>query len=297
MRAARIKQIPIQGSKARLEGPVTDGHQSRKSGGADSAVLYALLYLPLCFLLSFPVFPKLPRKEGPVWALVYDALYGILFLTCIVCIVRRKQLMSFIDKMYGSYEDKFSQARAALLLTMCYPGKKMLFMGTEYGQFSEWDHGKALEWFMLDYDMHAKLQLFHSELNHFYLDNPALWQNDSNWEGFDWIDPDNCEESVLSYRRIDREGNEVVVVVNFTPVTREGFTVGVSELCDYKEVFNSDSEKYGGSGVLNLENIEAVEIPTERTPYSVSITLPPHAHGYEALYSCKRCKQALLQCQ
>ena len=185
--------------------------------------------------------------------------------------------LSLINRMHGDYWRKFAGARAYATYMMTHPCKKLMFMGTEIGQFSEWDEVKGIEWFMLDYDMHAKLQFFHSELNHFYLDNSPLWQNDSNWDGFNWIDPDNSEESVLSYRRIDNEGNELTVVVNFTPVVRENFKVGVTELCDYKEVFNSDAEKYGGSGVCNIENIAALEESTSRDPYSVKITLPPLA--------------------
>ena len=184
--------------------------------------------------------------------------------------------LSLIDRMYGDYWQKFAGNRAFATYMMTHPGKKLTFMGTEFGQFREWTETQGLEWFLLGYDMHSKLRLFYSELNRFYLDNPPLWQNDSDWGGFQWIDPDNREESVLSYRRIDRNGKELIVVVNFTPVRREGFTVGVTKLGDYTEVFNSDNERYGGSGAINVGKIMAEEQSTARDPYSIKITLPPH---------------------
>ena len=184
---------------------------------------------------------------------------------------------SLIGRMYGEYKDKFAGARAFAAYMMTHPGKKLVFMGSELGQFSEWAETRELEWFMLDYDMHARLQLYHSELNHFYLKNPPLWQNDSDWDGFLWIDPDNREESVLSYRRIDRKGNELIIVINFTPVRRDGFEVGVPKLSAYKEVFNSDDERYGGEGIRNEGEIRANKKPTSRYPYSLNITLPPHS--------------------
>ena len=211
-------------------------------------------------------------------------------------VVHGKQ--SLIDKMYGDYWQKFAGARTFATYMMTHPCKKLTFMGNEFGQFSEWDEVKGLEWFMLDFNMHAKLQLFHSELNRFYLKNSPLWQNDSDWDGFDWIDPDNCEESVLSYRRIDRENNELIVVLNFTPVVRENFEVGVMELERYREVFNSDDEKYGGSGVRNKGDIAAEEKPTSRCPYSIRITVPPlgavilqKSDGINSIYDIENMKK------
>lgn len=183
---------------------------------------------------------------------------------------------SLLDKMFGDYHQKFAGARTFAVYMMTHPGKKLTFMGSEFGQFREWNEKESLEWFMLDFEMHAKLQHFHSSLNHFYLDNSPLWQNDSDWDGFEWIDPDNRDESVLSYRRIDREGNEIVVVLNFTPVRRDRLRIGVGELGGYVEVFNSDAEEFGGGGVLNSEKIAAEEIATSRDKYSIKITLPSH---------------------
>ena len=109
---------------------------------------------------------------------------------------------SLINKMPGAYELKFAGVRAFMGYMMTHPGKKLMFMGGEIGQFREWDYEGAIEWFLLDYESHARLQYYFSKINHFYLENPELWQNDGWWDGFQWIDADNADESVLTYRRI-----------------------------------------------------------------------------------------------
>ena len=130
--------------------------------------------------------------------------------------------LSFLDRMPGSYEDKFAGTRVFAAYMMTHPGKKLMFMGGEIGQFREWDYKGEIEWFLLDYDMHAKLQLYFSDLNHFYLKNPSLWKLDSDWRGFEWINADDADNSILSFRRMDGEGEELVVLLNMTPVKREG---------------------------------------------------------------------------
>ncbi|MBE6700318.1 MAG: 1,4-alpha-glucan branching protein GlgB [Ruminococcaceae bacterium] len=182
---------------------------------------------------------------------------------------------SFLDKMPGSYEEKFASARAFLSYMMTHPGKKLLFMSSEIGQFREWDFAGEVEWFLTDYEMHSKLQEFVCSLNHFYLENPCLWEIDGGWEGFDWIDADNAKQSIASYRRIDKKGRELTVIINFTPVKREDFLLAVSTEGSYREVFNSDDEKFGGGGVLN-EGILKTE-PCMLRGYSraIKITLPP----------------------
>lgn len=124
-------------------------------------------------------------------------------------------------------------------------------MGSEIGQFKEWDYSGQIEWFLLDYEKHAMLQLYSARLNHIYLETPALWEQDDSWKGFAWIDADNRDMSVLSYRRIDKSGREVIIVLNFTPVERPDFTIGVPQAGEYTEIFNSDSTCYGGSGKEN----------------------------------------------
>ena len=128
---------------------------------------------------------------------------------------------------------------------------------------------------MLDYDSHAKYQLYVAELNSLYLRTPALWENDVSWEGFRWIDADNSEESILSFRRIDKSGNELVVVLNFTPVVREEFVLGVAESGIYEEIFNSDSERFGGSGVINAGDIETLGASHNYQSDSLKLRVPP----------------------
>lgn len=183
--------------------------------------------------------------------------------------------LSLLDRNPGDYWQKFAGHRTFLTYMMTHPGKKLLFMGSEYGPFREWDFADELEWFMLDYDMHAKTQLFTAELNHFYLENPPLWQKDSNWDGFSWIDADNAEQSIFSYRRIDEKGRELVILLNFTPVTYDDFLLAVSERGVYREVFNTDDVRYGGSGVLNKESYRTEPCMLRGYGNAIRIKVPP----------------------
>ena len=183
---------------------------------------------------------------------------------------------SLLDKMAGEYETKFAGARTYLTYMMTHPGKKLLFMGAELGMFREWDHDSELEWFMLDYDMHAKYQLFVSRLNHFYLQNPALWNADEGPASFEWIDPDNKEQSILSYRRIAKNGDELIVFLNFLPVERQSFVAAVPKAGKYEEVFNSDAIEFGGKGNLNSGELKSTPCDLPRGyQHAVTITLPP----------------------
>ena len=159
---------------------------------------------------------------------------------------------SFLDKMQGDYWCKFAGARAFEVYRMTCPGKKLTFMGSEIGQFREWAHDGQVEWFLLDYESHAKHQFFCSELNDLYLRSPQLWEVDDGWKGYQWIDPDNSKDSIISFRRIAKNGSELTVVINFTPKTYENFFLRTAQAGVYEEIFNSDDEKYGGSGVTNM---------------------------------------------
>lgn len=183
--------------------------------------------------------------------------------------------LSFLDRMPGAYEDKFAGARVFAAYMMTHPGKKLTFMGSEIGQFREWDYKGEIEWFLLDYEMHSKLQKYYSDLNHFYLKNAPLWRLDSSWDGFEWINADDGENSVLSFIRHDGEGKELVVLLNFTPVKRDGYLIGVREGGIYEEVFNSDDEKYGGKGILNNEPIRTFGRPKDGRLFSLAVDLPP----------------------
>ncbi len=158
---------------------------------------------------------------------------------------------SFLDKMPGDYWRKFAGARVFEAYRMTSPGKKLTFMGCEIGQFREWAYEDQIEWFLLDYEAHAKHQLYCADLNRLYLSTPALWQVDDSWKGFQWIDADNKSGSILSYRRIAENKGEIVVLLNFTPVAYEDYFLRVSQDGIYEEIFNSDDAKYGGSGVTN----------------------------------------------
>ncbi len=158
---------------------------------------------------------------------------------------------SFLDKMPGDYWRKFAGARVFEAYRMTMPGKKLTFMGNEIGQFREWAYEEQIEWFLLDYEAHAKHQLYCADLNRLYLERPELWQVDNSWKGFQWIDADNKEGSILSYRRIAENKHELVVILNFTPVAYEDYFLRVPTEGIYEEIFNSDDEKYGGSGVAN----------------------------------------------
>ena len=148
---------------------------------------------------------------------------------------------SLIGKINGNYEDKFRQFRCALLLMMTYPGKKMLFMGTEYGQFSEWDHKKSLEWFMLDYPAHRALHEYVRALNHFYLSTPALYEIDFTENGFSWIYADEADRNMVAFRRHGLSGNEVIAVITFSGVDLYGIRIPVEDGAEYTVVFSSDA--------------------------------------------------------
>ncbi len=192
---------------------------------------------------------------------------------------------SLIDKMSGDYYQKFATARTYLGYMMTHPGKKLMFMGSEFAQFREWDFEHSLEWFMLDYDMHAKFQRYVAALNMFYLENPCLWENDGDWLGFEWIDADRCEDNTYIYRRKGIDGDEMTFVLNFAPVERR-YDIPVKEYGWYKEVFNSDQEIYGGSGVCNNKSIRATK--QGKNEYAIGVTVPPM--GFVAIRNMKGMK-------
>lgn len=189
-------------------------------------------------------------------------------------VIRGKK--SLLDRMSGDYLQKFANTRAFLGHMMTRPGKKLMFMGCEIGEFREWDHKGQIEWFLLDYEAHAKLQRFFSEMNHFYLEHPALWECDSESADF-WIAPDNCEKKILSYQRIAKSGERILVVINFTPIAYENYEIGVSEAGDYEELLNSDDVAFGGSGLKNDKHIRAEEKPFHKDNHVITITVPPLA--------------------
>ena len=155
---------------------------------------------------------------------------------------------SLLDKMFGSYDDKFGCMRAFLMYMMTLPGKKLMFMGCEYAPFREWDYKNQLEWFMLDYPRHSQMKDYVRALNHFYLEHSPLWEIDDSWDGFEWIDPDRCEDNTLSYIRKSADGEELIILLNFAPCRRDGYKLRVKSKGSYVALINSDDAGYGGGG-------------------------------------------------
>lgn len=183
---------------------------------------------------------------------------------------------SVVDKCFGEYDDKFACMRTLLLNMMTLPGKKLTFMGTEFAQFREWDYENELEWFMIEYPRHVEMQRFVKALNHFYLDNPELWEIDDTWDGFEWIDADLADLNVVSYRRKDKKGHEIIIVLNFAPVVRTDFTVCVPKMGRYEEVFTTDVYEFGGKNRLNEEAVRTHSFTDESgvKKNAIDITLP-----------------------
>ena len=194
---------------------------------------------------------------------------------------------SLMNKMPGNNEQKFAGVRAFLSYMMAHPGKKLLFMGSEFGQFIEWNYEKELDWLLLQYPQHRKQQSFFRDLNHFYLDTPALWEVDFSWEGFSWISNDDYTQSVIAFRRIDKNGGELVVVCNFVPVERKGYRIGAPTPGIYEEVFSSDRAAYGGSGITNGDTIKTTAVPMHGCEESMELDLPPMSVLY---LRCRRKK-------
>lgn len=187
---------------------------------------------------------------------------------------------SLIDKMPGTYEEKFHALRAFLGYMYAHPGKKLLFMGQEFGQFIEWDEKKSLDWFLLDYDSHRQLHNYVKKLNHFYKDNSPMWEIDYSWDGFKWIVSDDCDNSVIAFTRTDEKGETVVVVCNFTPVARDSYKIGVPEKGTYEIIFNSDAKEFGGTAYTKKRVYKTKKTAMHGMEYSIDLTLPPLSATY-----------------
>lgn len=182
---------------------------------------------------------------------------------------------SLLNKMPGNEWDKFANVRLALSFMIGHPGKKLLFMGCDIGQWNEWWEARSLDWYLLQYEPHYKLNRFVRDLNHLYQNEPALYEGDHESWGFEWIDCNDWENSIVSFIRRASNGEYLIFVFNFTPVTRLNYRIGVPELGYYKEVLNSDSALYWGSNLGNNGGVYAEEIPWQNKPYSMNILLPP----------------------
>ena len=182
---------------------------------------------------------------------------------------------SLLNKMPGSYEQKFAGLRTFMGYMMTHPGKKLLFMGCEFGQFIEWDYQKQLDWMLLEYESHRKTRDYIRALNHYYLSHPALWQVEDNWDGFRWLNADDNTRSVISYYRADEKGRKVLVLCNFAPVKWENYLLGVPEAADYRVVLCSEEACFGGAGFERGTVYRSEEAPQGQWPRSITLDVPP----------------------
>ena len=184
--------------------------------------------------------------------------------------------LSLLDKMPGDYWQKFAGLRGFLGFTLSHPGKKLLFMGGEFGQFIEWNEAQSLDWHLLEYEQHGKLHAYVKALNHFYRSEPSLWQQDHQRAGFRWINADDRDTGIVSYVRYAKDpADYLVVVCNFTPVGREGYIIGVPEPGEYREVFNSDRAEYGGSDKTHAMPLLSGKAGWGGWPSSLAVGVPP----------------------
>ena len=158
---------------------------------------------------------------------------------------------SLISKMPPPYENQFGGLRALYGYMVAHPGKKMLFMGGEFAQFSEWAYQRGLDWMLLDYPAHRQMQTYVKALNHFYLATPQLWEQDTDWRGFEWISHEDNRNNIIAFRRVAKDGSDIVVVVNFSPEEQQEYRIGVPITGTYEEIFTSDKTEFGGSGMAN----------------------------------------------
>jgi 1,4-alpha-glucan branching enzyme len=183
---------------------------------------------------------------------------------------------SMLNKPPGDEWQKVATLRVLYTFMYVHPGKKLLFMGSEFGQWREWDYDGSLDWHLLDRPRHAGLQRFVRDLNHLYSQEPALHEVDFNAPGFEWIDCNDHESSVVSLIRRGHDASDwLVAIVNWTPIVRRNYRLGVPEPGFYRELLNSDAEPYGGSNVGNQGGLESDPIPTHGRPHSLNLTLPP----------------------
>ena len=196
---------------------------------------------------------------------------------------------SMLNKMPGSYDEKFANLRTFYGFMAAHPGKKLSFMGNEFAQFDEWKYASGLDWQLLGYERHQQMQDFVKTLNHFYLDHPAFWQNDTDWTGFQWLQADDRDNSVVAFRRVDRQGRDIVVVCNFCPVLREGYLMGVPKPYWYEPVLTSSDPKFGGDGVMPTV-AKGIKGDWGQFHYTAEFTIPPLSVTY---YLPRRTRKAL----
>lgn len=183
---------------------------------------------------------------------------------------------SLIGKMPGDEWQRFANLRLILAYMYAHPGKKLLFMGAEFGQVREWNHEESLEWHVLQFYQHSGMQRWVKDLNHAYKENHPFFDSDNSWEGFEWIDANDSDNSVLSFVRKSPSTNETILCIfNFTPVPRYNYKVGVDHKGKWDEILNSDGNEYFGSGMGNMGFKETIDWGAHGRPYCLDITIPP----------------------
>ena len=192
---------------------------------------------------------------------------------------------SLLNKMPGTYEEQFHGVRVFYTYMLTHPGKKLLMMGSEFGQWNEWHFEYSLDWHLMDNEINRKTQAFFKAANHLYLEHPALWQEDFSWEGFEWIYADDNQANTISFIRKDDKGDFLVAVCNFSPVDRTGYCIGVPVPGAYTCIFNTDDEDFGGQGRGDKEPVKSTYTPCHGREQSIIITLPPMS---AVIYKCTR---------
>ena len=187
---------------------------------------------------------------------------------------------SMLDKNPGDLWQKFAGLRALYGYTMAHPGKKLLFMGSEFAHFIEWKYDDQLDWFLLVYERHAPLQSCVRQMNHLYQEIPALHEVDNSWNGFQWITANDTDNSVVAFIRTDKAGQAVLCVSNFTPVFHPIYRIGLPLGGTLNEIFNTDRKEYGGSNQYNAYELHAEKSEFNGFPYSVDICVPPLSTVY-----------------
>jgi len=210
--------------------------------------------------------------------LTFRALYG--FTESFVLPLSHDEVVhgkgSLLGKMPGDEWQRFANLRLLYGYMFGQPGKKLLFMGAEFGQVREWGHDSSLEWHVLQYPVHSGAQKWVEQLNRAYRSEPALHELDNDPAGFEWVDANDGGASVLSFLRKGKSPQETILVVcNFTPVPREGYRIGVPRGGYWRELLNSDGKEYAGTGVGNLGGVQAQETAMHGRPFSLALTLPP----------------------
>jgi len=184
---------------------------------------------------------------------------------------------SIINKMPGDEWQQFANVRLLYAWMYAHPGKKLLFMGGEWGQRAEWSHERSLDWHLLGYPLHSGLRELVRHLNYLYKNEPALFDNDDTWDSYDWVELHDADNCVLAFLRRSQHGSVLIFVLNATPVVRHGYRIGVPGPGYWREILNSDSEVYGGSNIGNFGGTHAEPQPWGGRAHSVSLTLPPLA--------------------